>query len=254
MKKLVEEFRQLPYPMTVDDGKRITYSWTLQYPHAHYTTDLSNTEDMEFVLGSDAMLHPIPIPCKRSILQLADIGTSPYAIGLFCQAFVGEQAKRLLELDRASLSSLLRSIVRPMLVICRDARLAMAMGAQAVYLGIELNVTYPDSSQSTFFTPVRHANGHISARRDAVFCNHPECKVISDDLKVCSVCRLAFYCSLAHQRADWAEHRHMCREITKQRRAHDEYERSGRTRPRFFLRHLPPGELNEEGGYEWLLG
>ena len=103
MKQLVEDFNSLPAPKSREDDLRSSYFWTLQYPFSHYTTEPDNIEDMEFVLSSMAMLHPVVVPCKRSLLQLEDVSLSPYIIGLFCQAFVGEKGKKLLEWDMANL-------------------------------------------------------------------------------------------------------------------------------------------------------
>jgi hypothetical protein len=103
MKQLVQDFNSLTAPKSREDDLRSSYFWTLQYPFSHYTTEPDNIEDMEFVLSSMSMLHPVVVPCKRSLLQLEDVSLSPYIIGLFCQAFVGEKGKKLLEWDMGNL-------------------------------------------------------------------------------------------------------------------------------------------------------
>lgn len=280
MAKLVEDFQRLPDPVSQRDVVRSTYSWTLQYAKSHSGTDPSNSDDTEFVLGSEAMLQPITIPCKKSFLQLEAIGTSPYMIGLFCQAFVGEQGKRLLDLDRGNQGQSVTSggvvpsldcrrsahdsvptgvptddfadlpikrVTRPVLLVCRDASLQNAMMSQAMLLGLGISVTFPDDSSDPLYTPLRNAAGQSDARTDAKICGGKDCKALSPDLSVCTGCRLAFYCSVAHQKEDWVLHGPLCKQAKRWRKVHDEYEKRGKKRPRFFVTQVAPGILVETG-------
>ncbi|GMI46648.1 hypothetical protein TrCOL_g11440 [Triparma columacea] len=53
--------------------------------------------------------------------------------------------------------------------------------------------------QSSMFTPQR--------------CELPGC--LERDVKKCSSCRLAFYCCIEHQKADWARHKKDCKHLKK---------------------------------------